>query len=68
MNYFFYSLELLVSPTVFVGETWRVQKNKAIRHVVIRSHECKITTAAVTVLRGLLCCKWIYQSFLCIGA
>lgn len=60
MNYFHESLQQFLLNLV--------QKNKAIRNVVIKSHEWKITTAAVTVLRGLLCCKWIYQSLLCIGA
>lgn len=35
---------------------------------MIKCHDCSITKAVVIVLRGLLCCKWIYQSFLCIGA
>lgn len=60
MNYFHESLQQFVLNLV--------QQDEAIRHHVIKSRECKTTPAAVTVLGGLMCCKWIYQSFLWIGA
>lgn len=69
-----------IFPLVFSQQTgWEVslvrhpKRDDGVRFAVIKCHDCKITKARVSVggvivLGGLLCCKWIYQSFLCIGA
>lgn len=44
------------------------KQDERVGYAMIKCHDCRITKAVVIVLRGLLCCKWIYQSFLCIGA
>lgn len=60
MNYFAQSVQQFLLNLV--------QKDKAIRHFVIKRPGCNISKAGVTVLGGLLCCKCTHQSFLCCGA
>lgn len=48
--------------------SWISSKTGWKSFAMIKCHDCRITKAMVIVLKGLLCCKWIYQSFLCIGA